>query len=275
MKSNRTDLAAEFAAEISQKEMELIEEEYEGVGITKITLGKRGGKLIDKPAGRYVTIHCENKDKISCGCALAHYLGELLKPVLPWERVIVAGLGNEWVTPDSLGARSVHRIPATAHLSKREEFHDLGLRPVYVFEMGVMGQTGVESANYLSCLTEKILPAAMIVIDSLACSDPSRLCTTIQLTDSGIAPGSGVGGSRKPLNSENMGTRVIAIGVPTVIDLESAADTPAKSNMMVTPKNIDGLIKRYSDIISQGINSALNPNLSREEMEMLMPDNMV
>lgn len=275
MKSKRTDLAAEFAAEISQNETELTEEEYEGVKITRITLGKRGGKLIGKPAGRYVTIHCENRDKITCSCALAHYLGELLKPVLPWEKVVVAGLGNEWVTPDSLGARAVHRVPATAHLSKTAEFRDLGLRPVYVFEMGVMGQTGVESAGCLSYLTDNILPAALIVIDSLACSDLSRLCTTIQLTDSGIAPGSGVGGSRKPLNSENMGTKVIAIGVPTVIDLDSLTNTSAEPSMMVTPKNIDSLISRYSGIISDGINSALNPSLSKDEMEMLMPNSPI
>ncbi|MCM1299271.1 MAG: GPR endopeptidase, partial [[Eubacterium] siraeum] len=156
-----------------------------------------------------------------------------------------------------------------------EEFRELGLRPVYVFEMGVMGQTGMESANCLSCLTEKILPAAVIVIDSLACSEPSRLCTTIQLTDSGIAPGSGVGGSRKPLNSDNMGAKVIAIGVPTVIDIDSLTDNSDNSPMIVTPKNIDSLINKYSEIISAGVNSALNPSLSREETELLMPNEPV
>lgn len=268
----RTDLAAEFAADMSQEDSAIAKEEYNGVKATKITLGKQGGKLIGKPSGQYVTIHCENADKIKCGCALAHYLTEMLKPVMPWEKVLVAGLGNEWVTPDSLGARAIHHIPATAHLSKTAEFRDLGLRPVYAFEMGVMGQTGVESADYLSYLSDRLLPAAMIVIDSLACTEFSRLCTTIQLTDSGIAPGSGVGGSRKPLNSENMGTKVIAVGVPTVIDLESVSDIAADSAMMVTPKNIDSLISEFADIISMGVNSALNPKLSREEMELLMPN---
>lgn len=275
LRSKRTDLAAEFAAEISKDKDMLSEEDYEGVKVTKITLGRQEGKLIGKPSGRYVTIHCQNKDKITCGCALAHYLGELLKPVMPWEKVLVASLGNEWVTPDSLGSRTIHRVPATAHLSGMNEFRELGLRPVYVFETGVMGQTGVESASCLSYLTDNLLPAALIVVDSLACSDFSRLCSTVQLTDSGIAPGSGVGGGRKALNSENMGTRVIAIGVPTVIDLESVANADADAPMMVTPKNIDSLIDRYSGIISQGINSALNPCLSREEMEMLMPNGTV
>lgn len=264
----RSDLAVEFAAEPQSDDVKLTEEQFGGINATVVSLGKHGGKLLGKPSGKYITLHCEDRDNISCACALAHYITELLKPSGGWEKVLVAGLGNEWVTPDSLGAKTVRRIPATAHLSKTEEFTQLGMRPVAVLEMGVMGQTGIESADYLHYVVKNLLPAAVIVIDSLACSDFSRLGTTLQITDTGIAPGSGVGGSRKELNDRNMGTKVIAVGVPTVIDLESVADI-GQPSMMVTPRGINGVINRYSEIISSGINSALNPSLSLEEIELL------
>lgn len=271
MKSKRTDLAAELAAalnDVDKEEIKLTEEDYEGVKATRVVLGRQGSKLIGKPKGTYITIHCAENDKMRCGCALAHYIKELLQPASDWEKVMVAGLGNERITPDSLGARTVRKIPATAHLSSTREFKELGLRPVFVIETGVMGQTGLESADCLNYITEKILPSAVIAVDSLACGELSRLGTTIQITDSGIAPGSGVGGSRRPLNKEVMGSKVIAVGVPTVIDLDSLTDA-AEGSMMVTPRDIDGVIERYSEIIAMGINSALNPTLTKEEIELL------
>lgn len=268
LKKKRTDLAAEFAADLDENEVKLSETFFEGIKATEVTLGRQGGKLIGKPKGKYITLHCENEDKVRCGCALAHFVTELLQPSMPWEKVMVAGLGNERVTPDSLGARTVRKIPATAHLSSTPEFKELGLRPVVVIETGVMGQTGLESADCLNFVARNILPAAVIAIDSLACSDFSRLGNTIQITDSGIAPGSGVGGNRRPLNKEIMGSKVIAIGVPTVIDLDDPSES-VKSPMMVTPRDIDNIMERYSEIISMGVNSALNPTLSREETELL------
>lgn len=269
----RTDLAVEFGSELNDKDIKMTEEFQKEIKATCVTIGKQGEKLIGKPAGKYITLHCDsdmNKDnKSAVSLALAHYLNQLLKPVMPWERVLVAGLGNEWITPDSLGARAVHKIPATAHLSNREEFKELGLRPVAVLEMGVMGQTGIESAEYLHSISKSLFPAAIIVIDSLACSDFSRLCSTIQLTDTGIAPGSGVGGNRTAINKYNMETKVIAIGVPTVIDLDNVADT-VKEPFMVTPRDIDNVVGRYGDVISMGVNAALNPSLSMEETEMLL-----
>lgn len=264
----RSDLAVEFAGEPNCGDVKLAEEQFGGINATVVTLGKQGGKLLGKPSGKYITLHCEDKDGLSCACALAHYVSELLKPLGSLEKVLVAGLGNEWITPDSLGAKTVRKIPATAHLSKTEEFIQLGMRSVAVLEMGVMGQTGIESADYLHYVVKNLLPAAVIVIDSLACSDFSRLGTTLQITDTGIAPGSGVGGSRKELNSRNMEAKVIAVGVPTVIDLDSIADV-GQPSMMVTPRGINGIIGKYSEIISAGINSALNPSLSLEEIELL------
>lgn len=272
-KIKRTDLAVEFAAELSEKGIRMTEELQNGVKATCVTVGKQGERLIGKPAGRYITIHCENdpdkENKASVSLALAHYLNRLLKPVASRETVLVAGLGNEWITPDSLGARTVHKIPATAHLSDTREFGELGLRPVAVLEMGVMGQTGIESSEYLHSISKSLLPAAIILIDSLACSDLSRLAKTIQLTDTGICPGSGVGGNRTAINKYNMETKVIAIGVPTVIDLDSIAESSGEA-CMVTPRNIDSVVNGYGEIIAMGVNAALNPALSREEAEMLL-----
>ena len=265
----RTDLAVELTTEAEQKGVSLTDTEYEGIKVTEVTVNRQGVPLIGKPAGRYITLHCENHDKYRCALALSHYLEELLKPAAKWEQVLVAGLGNESITPDSLGAKTVRRIPATAHLSHTEEFSELGLRPVVVLETGVMAKTGIESTDRLKYIVDSILPAAVIAVDSLACTEFSRLGTTIQLTDSGIAPGSGVGGSRKPLNSAVMGTKVIAVGVPTVIDLDSITDE-AEGGMMVTPRDIDVMIRRYSEIISLGINTALNPTLSPSETEQLL-----
>lgn len=264
----RSDLAVEFAAERQSNDVKLTEEQIGGIKATVVNLGKQSGKLLGKPSGKYITLHCKDRDSISCACALAHCVTQLLKPSGSREKVLVAGLGNELITPDSLGAKTVRKIPATAHLSKTEEFAQLGMRPVAVLEMGVMGQTGIESADYLHYIVKNLLPAAVIVIDSLACGDFSRLGSTIQITDTGIAPGSGVGGSRKELNSRSLETKVIAVGVPTVIDLDSVADM-GQPSMMVTPRGINGVIDRYSQIISSGINSALNPSLSLEEIELL------
>ena len=265
----RTDLAVEFGAELNDKDIAMTEEMQCGVKATCVTVGKHSEKLIGKPAGKYITLHCNNADKGAVSCALTYYLNTLLKPVMDWERVLVAGLGNEWVTPDSLGARAVHKIPATAHLSETAEFKELGLRPVAVLEMGVMGQTGIESAEYLHTISKYLLPSAIIVIDSLACSDLSRLASTIQLTDTGIAPGSGVGGNRTAVNRLNMETKVIAVGVPTVIDLDSMVDG-VRESLMVTPRDIDSVVGRFGEMIANGINAALNPGLSREETEMLL-----
>lgn len=265
----RTDLAAEFTADVEEKGFELTDTEYEGVKVTKITLGHQAVSIIGKPAGKYITLNCADKNKYVCARALAHYITELMKPCAQWERVMVAGLGNISVTPDSLGPRAVRLIPATAHLSSVPEFTQLGLRPVYVIETGVMAQTGLESTDRLRYIASNILPAAVIAVDSLACTDFSHLGTTVQLTDTGIAPGSGVGGDRKPLDSAIMGAKVIAVGVPTVIDLDNIAEN-VNSDMMVTPKNIDSVIKDCAEIISLGINAALNPALSPEDISRLL-----
>lgn len=261
----RTDLAVEIISDKDIKGIKSVTEIADGITTTKITVPRSAEKLIGKSAGRYFTVHCgahlEKKELL--GEILAHYLSEMLKSLTFWEPVMVVGFGNADITPDSLGAFCVKKIPATAHLAREKQFAELGLRPVTVISTGVLAKTGIESADQMKSIAENVLPSALIVIDSLACAEAERLAATIQITDAGIALGSGVGNNRKRVSQKEYGVPVIAIGVPTVIDYD-------EGNFMVTPRNIDGLIKIYSDIIATGINRFTNPTLSNEEINELL-----
>jgi spore protease len=152
-----------------------------------------------------------------------------------------------------------------------------GLRQVSVMASGVLGQTGIETAEIIEGLLEKLKPSCVIAVDALACSDISRLGTTIQLSDSGISPGSGVANKRKELSEATLGIPVIAAGVPTVVDMYTIVEgmtgrraVTEVPNMMVTPRDVDRLIERSSALISMGINLALHPELSFEDVETIM-----
>ena len=141
---------------------------------------------------------------------------------------------------------------------------------------GVMGQTGIESAELIRAVCAEIKPSAVIAADALACSDVSRLGTTIQICDSGISPGSGVANARRELSEKQLGIPVIAVGVPTVVDMHtivrSLTDPTYEAelpNMMVTPRDVDRLTERASQLIAFGINLALHPSLSFEDVRGL------
>lgn len=224
----------------------------------EIIVDKKLSEATGKSEGRYVTIYCDTGDYSKC-------FSEIISDFIVGGSVLVAGLGNERVCSDSLGAKSLRYIPATAHLSAIQAFDELKLRQVFVIETSVTGKTGIESAEQIKCIAEKADVDFIIVIDSLSCSDTERLCRTIQITDTGIAPGAGVGNSRKELNRSATGKKVIAVGVPTVIDYEDGSGT-----LMVTPRNIDVLIDEYSKVIGYGISKALNPSLSIDEINALI-----
>ncbi len=225
---------------------------------TEITIDENVSRQLKKPAGRYVTIYCDTGDYGEC-------FKKVISDFITEGRVLVAGLGNERICSDSLGAKALRYIPATAHLSAAEAFGELGIREIYVIETSVTGKTGMESAEQIKCIAEKVHADFIIAIDSLACSDTDRLCRTIQITDSGISPGAGVGNSRKELNQRTTGKKVIAVGVPTVIDYEDD-----KGTLMVTPRNIDVLTDEFAGIIGRGISSALIPSLSADEISSLI-----
>ncbi|MCR4563236.1 MAG: GPR endopeptidase [Clostridiales bacterium] len=275
----RTDLAVE-RREMTPGEIPdgVVFEESDSLGIktTKIEItNENGEKALDKPKGRYITVELDDSFSAKGDCdaavnAVSGSIGELLSPD---GLVLVAGLGNENITPDALGPLCVNRIFATRHIS--EKSGQLGLpelREVAAISTGVLGQTGMETGEILSSICEKIKPSAVIVIDALATGSAKRLGKTVQITDTGICPGSGVGNSRKKLDSRTLGTTVISIGVPTVIDASTLCGKKETDTekMMVTPRDIDRIIDGMSSFLALSINLALQKNLSPEDIYALV-----
>ncbi len=247
-------------------------EEYAGNVHTKSAYGTEfydmnisaeTGKRFGIKPGRYVTLFSGKGNVKRC-------LTDILSEMLPQGSALAVGLGNVNIGSDSLGVKALRHIPATAHLSGHSDFTDLGMRSVYVLETGVTGKTGIESSSRAVCTARYVGADVMIAIDSLACADIGKLCSVIQITDTGISPGSGVGNDRKALDSETAGIPVIAIGVPTVIDLDSVSDIAGSNGLMVTPRNIDVLTDRFAETIGMALSRALNRELSEDELRSLI-----
>lgn len=245
--------------------------------VDALTLGERSAQVLNRKAGTYVTAQFppltdNEKDLEPMACAI----GEELRALLPKQgTVLVVGLGNEGITPDALGPRVARMVLATRHIGG-EFARSAGLcdlRPVAVVSTGVLGNTGMESGEMAAGLCRQIAPAAVIAVDALACGSLSRLGCTIQLCDSGIAPGSGVGNNRTVLDRETLGVPVVGMGVPTVVDAVTLARdltgtdggesvTPAGRVMMVTPREVDLMIARAARLVAMSINAALQPDYS-------------
>lgn len=255
----RSDLICENGV-INNKECEKIVHVFSlyRTKCTEITVDKSLSEREGIAEGKYITVYC---DKGNYGKALE----DILKRMLPEGRAFVAGLGNERICSDSLGAKTMRFVPATGHLAKIKELEDMKMREVYAIKTSVTGKTGIESTEQISCLSQQSGADFIVVIDSLACSEPDKLCRTIQITDTGISPGAGVGNDRKELNFRTTGKKVIAIGVPTVIDYECE-----HNNFMVTPRNIDNLVDEFSEKIGFALSRALNPCFSDEEIHALI-----
>lgn len=279
--SIRTDLAAEAAFSALQSRTEGIKQQIRQgrtSKITEITIETdEAGKPIGKGKGKYITVEAaspyaeftEQADDIAdelkklCGCD---------------NNVLIIGLGNSDITPDALGPKAVSGIIATRHLRDElpKEHFLSGLHSVSALATGVLGQTGIEVAEITKAVCDRTSPQCVIVIDALACADSSRLGTTVQLTDTGISPGSGVQNSRKELSRQTLGVPVVAVGVPTVIDMHTiyenmSGKAPEKMlpNMMVTPRDIDRIIDRTAKLIAHALNRAFQPDLSHEDIETL------
>lgn len=284
----RTDLAIERQ---EYREKEVLDgvlsktESVDGVTVTTIEIiNEEGERLLDKPRGKYITLETDKLYKNSqVFSTTSKVICDELRSLIPEKgTVLVAGLGNEDITPDALGPKSVNLLLATRHIDS--EFADsigLGeLRSVAGIVPGVLGKTGIETVEIIGGVVKKISPSCVIVIDALASRNTARLGTTVQICDTGVAPGSGVGNRRKRINVETLGVPVIAIGVPTVVDaLTMAADVFEKAGvdlpemdfsehrqMMVTPKEIDSLIDKAANLIAMGINTALQKNLTAGEI---------
>ncbi len=289
----RTDLALE-AQELNKESSNKSEifTESETVNGIKITrqkvISKRDELSLGKSKGTYITIEMNSiDDDITNADDKIYAISDEISNLLPEDGcVLVAGIGNENITADALGPKTIEGILATRHIT-HEIAAQIGLdnlRSVAAIAPGVLGQTGVETSELILSIIKKINPTALIAVDALASRKLSRLGSTIQISDAGIAPGTGVGNHRTPISKETMGIPVISIGVPTVVDAVTlAADiiepfdktsasrindiiSPKASHMVVTPKDIDLLISRCSRLVSLAINCALQRDLTREEL---------
>ncbi len=271
----RTDLAVEAIGALEQKGGYSLREEHHGTcKVTAIEIfTPEAAQRLQKPVGKYCTLHLpsfsDTPDINGLGAGLT---AKILRSMLPETgTVLVIGLGNRALTADALGPKTADRVLATRHIQRElGRVSGLeGLRPVCVCSPGVLGMTGMDTQEILSAMVAQIQPAAVIAIDALAAADRERLGCTIQITDSGIAPGSGVGNSRPRINRDTLGVPVIGIGVPTVMDasvLSSSGQGRGAASrsgvpLTVTVREIDLLISRAASLLSMAINKALNPNV--------------
>ncbi|MBQ7045800.1 MAG: GPR endopeptidase [Clostridia bacterium] len=244
---------------------------------------ENAAKNLGKPRGKYITFEVPeftNSARVTEEDIEA--VKSEIENLLPSGTILVAGLGNTDITPDALGPKTAAKILATRHIPNDIK-QSIGLqtvRSVAVIATGVLGKTGIETAELILSATKQINPAAVVLIDALASRSVKRLGRTIQISDSGISPGSGVGNSRKEISKKTLGVPVISIGVPTVVDAKTlASDVFSTDNlngsdefeqMIVTPKEIDLLIDRASEYLSLSINCALQPTLSADEITYLL-----
>lgn len=268
----RTDLVAE-SRQFLKTEIDGVETQEKIIGNCRLLevdiKTNEAAKKLKKTEGKYFTLTFPKLDTLNDTVDIEKAVIYALKILLPeiCGNVMVVGLGNADITPDALGPLAANRILATRHL-KNDIKERLGLneiKSVSVLIPGVLGKTGMEASLTVSATAKASSTSAIIVIDALAAAEKGRLCTTIQLTDSGIAPGSGVKNSRKELSRKSLGIPVIAIGMPTVVD----ANDSSENTLMVTPKEIDLLIKIASEIIARALNRFLQPDLSEDIIDAL------
>lgn len=287
----RTDIALEMLTDESGRGIEHTSEKRGLLKIDKVKiLNGDGEKATGKPIGSYITVTMPPmSDSIPEDDETIGLLaGELNKLIPEKGTVLVVGLGNTDITPDAIGPLAAGGILATRHISGEfERIEGLEkLRSVAVIAPGVLGQTGIEVSEILKSLAESVKPAAIIAIDALAALSLSRLGCTVQISDTGISPGAGVGNNRPGLNRKTLGVPVIAVGVPTVVDAETlvidtaeragaAGDiisllrekaSPGGERMIVTPREIDLLVKRAARLIALSVNLAMHPDYDPREL---------
>ncbi len=251
--------------------IEVIEESEKDIKVTTVKIkNDEGAKKLGKPKGNYITVDMpeftaydgETMDRVSQ--VLSEVLGRLIK-VDTEKTVLIVGLGNWQVTPDALGPKVTEKIMVTRHLQTvMPEAIDDSVRPVCSVAPGVLGVTGIETVEIIKGVVEKVKPDLVICIDALAARKVERVNATIQIGDTGISPGAGVGNNRKQINEENLGVKVIAIGVPTVVDATTIANDTIDSV-------IDSLISNSS---SGGDFYRMLKSLDKYEKEKLIREIM-
>ena len=283
MAAIRTDLAMEAHAlcrETGASQLQGViarEETLNGFPLTRVEIvDKAGEQALGKPRGVYLTLDITRfwRHEADSFQQAVESIAELLAPMLPAEGpVLVAGLGNQAMTPDALGPGCLSHLLITRHLkSVLPDF-----RETAALSGGVVGTTGLEAAEWVRGAAEHMGPEAVIVVDALAARGLERLCSSIQISDTGLIPGSGVGNHRMALDRESLGVPVISVGVPTVVNLETIAHDLAgedcqvpRKGFFLTPDAIDAKIQALSNILGYGISLALQPGLTAEDLDALL-----
>lgn len=290
----RTDLAVEaienHKTAAALPHVRQSDRKLEGFAVHEVRiLSEDAAREIGKPQGRYLTLELDalirrEEDAFPRACKA---LSTLLRELLPRPNdgaVLIAGLGNRMITPDAIGPQTADHVIATRHLVAQSPAIFADWRPVSALAPGVLGQTGVETGEVICGVLDRVRPAAVIAVDALAAGRLSRLLRTVQLADTGITPGAGVGNARAALNKETLGVPVIAVGVPTVVDGATLAheissqlgqpDCEALDDLsqpvMITTRDIDREVADISRMIGYAVNMALHPHLSVADIDLYL-----
>ena len=319
----RSDVASESVSRIPGEISGVIKNEYaeNGVRVTAIKIADDyASEIIGKPKGEYVTVDIgeafEDDGVFQTAIGVVYReLSEMLIKKTGKQKftALIAGLGNSALTSDAIGPETAKGIIVTRHIKSASPriFENMNFNSVSVTVPGVLGSTGIESSSAVKALAKEVDPDIIIAVDALASDNPKRLCRSVQITDTGISPGSGVGNSRKELSENTLGVPVIAVGVPTVSDsltvtgsvisgvlssLENSSDssdilfsdrlssvwnetsfeilkdkiTASAFNYIITPKDIDCLVKKAARLVSVSVNKALHNGISEEDINALL-----
>ena len=285
MQNIRTDLAVE-AHELSRKQAKdaseidgvISEISQKGdITVTRVEItNKNGSEKLGKAKGTYVTIDAPDLkyslETYEQTCAIIAEEIRNMAKINNDTLTLVVGLGNREITPDALGSSVVSKLLVTRHIKQQRDsdiFSD-NISGVCALAPGVLGTTGIETADIIKAVSEKVRPHLIIAVDALAAASIERVSNTIQISDAGIQPGAGVGNNREGLNEETTGTKVIAIGVPTVIDAATISKVKIPDEMtplMVTTNDIDLVIERAAKTVANGINLALHNSMTLRDVE--------
>ncbi|MBR5093570.1 MAG: GPR endopeptidase [Oscillospiraceae bacterium] len=280
--NGRTDMASELHRRLCEQraiaELPGVcarEETLRGFAVTEVRiLDPRGAELLGRPVGRYLTMELPRGPLDAVFPEAVRALAELIRRCVGKRpgSVLVVALGNPDITPDALGSLSATQILVTRHLIQQGVPAFAGFCSTSLCRPGVLGSSGVESASQIRALCGLVSPELVIAIDALAGAEISRLCRSVQICDTGIAPGSGVGNAREAIDREGLGVPVIAIGTPTVTDAAGVSEDPELRGMFVTPRSIDSQVRSCARLIGFAVDLALQEQLSYEDLLLLLGD---
>lgn len=285
MRNIRTDLALESVEDLKRNRklsrlggVYVREYQRRGYSVTEVQItSEEAAAQTDRPMGRYVTVDLRpffSRQPGFFACAVecvAHELRRLLPRTGEGCSVLAAGLGNRAMTADAVGPLALDNLLVTRHMvrSLPEQFR--GITPVAALAPGVLADTGMETLELLRGAVQAAGSTAVIAIDALAARERSRLCATVQLGDTGLIPGSGVGNHRKAINAETLGVPVIAVGVPTVISAGLLTEDEAEEDpLFLTPRDIDSRVRELSRVIGYAVTLALQEGLTIEDVTGLL-----